>query len=485
VSKNLVLQILGNSDVQVAANTGSIRFKNCFCYEDMIGQVRLDEKNYKEGKLSIKFPLLKQLLDDTSNDASTICLILTDQTQWIQSQINNSDLWNEISASDGHWWENILIEWCNVESIKLHPVPLKINPVIANGVADWDGMAELLNSILNEEVKIQQQNIVLRKTNESFDKIIIQHSSGTPALSGALYLWGIEQKLSGIEVEFIYLSPEGNSSKSTFHDGNHWQWRLKAPQVLQLIGVQDFSGALELTKNDQSVKEEVTGSLEFLDKSVSLNLKGHKDLEEPRNEVIERISIALWSEKAFREKHHWTQWYMKVAGAFELALLCLVEHRGNLNALGSYSWKKKRSNRTYLEYFHSASSSLKEATKINISNIVKNLLPSGTFKEYEISKLDSSEDWDNFKKFYCHSWISKEGFITLRNSLYHSLAGEEIDELLDEATQRLYSVDHEEHPSRVAINQLNYIIDQAQMREEVDLKVEVYHKKVQEIMREL
>jgi hypothetical protein len=482
VSKNLVLQILGNTDVQIGFDKGNEKLKQCcFSYEDLKGTIESYENKYEAGKLSIEFPLLKVINNqklDTKDSEHTFFIILTNQTDWIKARGACPDAWNEIASSDGHWWENILIEWCKRYSINVHPIQIKVDSGIENSVANWDEMAKLLNSILSQSIE-----------NDKFDKIIIQHSSGTPALSGALYLWGIEQKLSGVEVEFVYLSPEGNSSKYTFHDGNHWQWRLKAPQVLRLIGVQDFSGALELTKNDQSVKEEVKDILEFLDKSVSLNLKNHKDDKglnlSPRDEVIERISIALWSEKAFREKHQWTQWYMKIAGGFELALLCLVEHRGNLNALGSYSWKKKRSNRTYLGYVHSASSSLKEVTKISISDIVQSLLPLGTFKEYEINKLDSSEDWDNFKKFYCDSWISEKGFITLRNSLYHSLAGEEIDELLDEATQRLYSVGHEEHPSRVAINQLNYIIDQAQIREEVDLKVEVYHKKVQEIMREL
>ncbi len=45
---------------------------------------------------------------------------------------------------------------------------------------------------------------------------------------------------------------------------------------------------------------------------------------------------AVWSEKAFRERGQWMQWYLRIAGAFELAIACLVEYQGGNN----YRWER-------------------------------------------------------------------------------------------------------------------------------------------------
>lgn len=479
MKKCLILQILGNTDICVESKSGSERlFKDCTNYDSIERQIIGDRQKYETNKLSIRFPLIEQLRSKKSPEEEYIfCIILTDQTEWIKAHRGNIDECI-IGCSDGHWWKDILTIWSTRISTNIHPIHLKVDSQIKNGVADWDGMAKLLNVILDEKICLGNKQISFDEM--IFDKIIIQHSSGTPALSSALYLWGIEKKLAGINVEFTYLSPKGRNSdsESTIHDGSHWQWRLKVPQIRQLLEIQDFAGAHVLMKDEQHVSQEVKEDLALLDRAISLNIKG-SSAASPKDEVIERISIALWSERAFRGRHQWTQWYMRIVGGLELALLCLVEHRG---VSGSYVWKKKGSNRIYLE--HTADS--KECSLIGISNVVKKLLTHGEYKEgnieYKVHKMDTP-DWKKFKRFYCDNWIDSRGFITLRNNLYHSLMGDDIDEFLDAQTNHLGSVNHERHPSRIVVDHLIYIIDQAQLKAKVDIKVCEYQQKVEEIER--
>jgi hypothetical protein len=480
MNKCLILQILGNSDVYVDSKIGSRRFNECTSYDYLEKQIISDKEKYEANKLSICFPLIEQLKSKKSPEEEYLfCIMLTDQAEWIKAHRNNIDECS-IGSSDGHWWKDILTIWGDRTSTYIHPIDLKVGSQIENGVADWDGMAKLLNATLDEKICLDNKQISLNET--IFDKIIVQHSSGTPALSSALYLWGIEKKLAGINVEFTYLSPKnGNSeSESTIHDGNHWQWRLKVPQIRQLLEIQDFAGAHVLMQNEQRVKQEIKEDLDLLDRAISLNIKGSSAVS-PKDEVIERISIALWSETAFRDRHQWTQWYMRIAGGLELALLCLVEHRGKS---GDYVWKKKSTNRIYLEHIYDST----ECSKIGINNVVQELLTSGEYKArgitYLVNKMDSL-NWVSFKSFYCDSWIDNGGFITLRNNLYHSLMGDEVDEVLDAQTNHLGSANHERHPSRTVIDHLNYIIGQAQIKSEVDIKVCEYQQKVEEIKRSL
>jgi hypothetical protein len=480
MKKCLILQILGNSDVRVDRKVSSERFEKCTSYDCLERTSISDKEKYETNKLSICFPLIEQLKSKQSPEEEYIfCIILTDQAEWIKAHRDNIDECN-IGSSDGHWWKDILIIWSDRTSTNIHLIDLKVGSQIENGVADWDGMARLLNATLDEKICLDNEQISLNET--TFDKIIVQHSSGTPALSSALYLWGIEKKLAGIKVEFTYLSPKnGNSeSESTVHDGSYWQWRLKVPQIGQLLEIQDFAGAHVLMKYEQHVRQEIKEDLDLLDRAISLNIKDSSAIN-PKDEVIERISIALWSERAFRDRHQWTQWYMRIAGGLELALLCLVEHRGGS---GVYVWKKKGSNRIYLE--HIAGS--KECSLIGISNVVKKLLTHGEHKEgnieYTVQKMDTP-DWKKFKRFYCDFWIDSRGFITLRNNLYHSLMGDDVDNFLDAQTNHLGSVDHEEHPARIAVDYLRYIIDQAQIKKEVDIKVQEYQQKVEGIKEAL
>jgi hypothetical protein len=472
MNKCLILQVLGNRDIRISESDAS-RLNNCTNYNNAKEKSIRALEEYKADKSTIKLPLIEELKSKNSpEEECTFCIILTDQTEWIRVHTDNANE-QKVAKSDGHWWKDILTIWSTENSTGIHLIDLKVSADVTNGAADWEGMAEQLHNILDREICLDNEQISLNKT--IFDKIIIQHSSGTPALISALYLWGIEKKLAGVKIEFTYVSERNGNSESTIHDGSHWQWRLKVPQIRQLLDIQDFAGARVLMQNEQHVSQEIKEDLDLLDRAISLNIKDSSAVS-PKDTVIERISIALWSERAFRDRHQWTQWCMRIAGGLELALLCLVEYRGEL---GGYAWKKKRSNKIYLE--HVAGS---KGLSIDISNVVQKLLTHGEYKEenieYEARKMDTPE-WKRFKSFYCDSWIEDRAFITLRNDLYHSLMGDDVDDFLDAQTNHLGSVDYEEHPARIAVDHLKYIIDQAHIGAKVDAKVREYQQKVEEI----
>jgi hypothetical protein len=486
MNKCLILQILGNRDIKIPESDAS-QLNNCTNYNNVKEKSMNALEEYKADKTTIKLPLIEELKSKNSPEEEySFCIILTDQTEWIRVHADDAHK-QKIANSDGHWWKDILTSWSTENSMDIHLIDLKVSADVTNGAADWEGMAEQLHNILDREICLDDEQISVNKT--IFNKIIIQHSSGTPALISALYLWGIEKKLAGVKIEFTYVSDKNGNSESTIHDGSHWQWRLKVPQINQLLEIQDFAGAHVLMKDEQHVNQEIKDDLDLLDRAISLNIKDSSAVS-PKDKVIERISIALWSERAFRDRHQWTQWYMRIAGGLELALLCLVEHKGE----GSYTWEKKNSQeenspRIYLK--HLSDSKDCSFSSASISNIVQQLLTRGQCdikkdecNQYGVQKMDDFK-WNEFRQFYCNSWISNRGFITLRNNLYHSLMGDDVDEILDTQTNHLGSVDHEKHPARIAVEYLNYIIDQAQIKSEVDIKVCEYQQKVEEIKEAL
>jgi hypothetical protein len=475
MNKCLILQILGNRDIKILESDSS-QLNNCTNYNNVKEKSIRALEEYKADKSTIKLPLIEELKSKNSpGEEYSFCIILTDQTEWIRVHADDAHK-QKIANSDGHWWKDILTSWSTENLADIHLIDLKVSADVTNGAADWEGMAEQLHNILDREICLDDEQISVNKT--IFDKIIIQHSSGTPALISALYLWGIEKKLAGVKIEFTYISDKNGNSESTVHDGSHWQWRLKVPQIHQLLEIQDFAGVHVLMKDEQHVKQEIKENLDLLDRAISLNIKDSGAIS-PKDKVIERISIALWSELAFCNRHQWTQWYMRIAGGLELALLCLVEHRGE----GSYAWKKKRSNKIYLEHVADF-----KRLSIDISNVVQKLLTHGEYKEesieYKAQKMDTPE-WKKFKSFYCDSWIEDRAFITLRNDLYHSLMGDDVDDFLDAQTNYFSSVDHEKHPARIAVEHLKYIIEQAHINKEVDTKVQEYRQRVKGIKEAL
>ena len=96
--------------------------------------------------------------------------------------------------------------------------------------------------------------------------------------------------------------------------------------------MQDFSGAAQSLKEapeEYGYLKDIKQELEFLDKAVSFNItdiaeeivkkiyeEQNKQALDAKDSIIERVSIALWSERAFRQRSHWMHWYLRMAGAF-------------------------------------------------------------------------------------------------------------------------------------------------------------------------
>ena len=318
---NLFLQILGNNDVVVDSQPGTERLRG-FTIEEVQENAQINEEELREDLERVDFPLIRQIQNQIQNQQEQelhFGIILTNQLNWLEQQDMPDYDWSEFISSDGFWWENVLTAWCEQQDINLFPIHLPISSEIQGGVADWEGMARLLKEKLANLIEFENNLIQFHPEpgqHIPIDEIIIQHSSGTPATSSALYLWGIEQKLAGKNVDFVYISRQ--DTLPNFHSGQQWQWRFKIPQIQQLFDIQDFSGALQLLSdypNDDFKKQ-----VRYLDRAVSFNLQLADIDKTPQGRVIERIAIALWSERAFRERGQWMHWYLRVAGAFELAV---------------------------------------------------------------------------------------------------------------------------------------------------------------------
>jgi hypothetical protein len=514
----LVLQVLGNSDVQGTFREGDQQEKG----SELLGEVgdytlssiremiSLIEETVLDGSSTINFPLIDRLHTTLGNQLKDDWelhwgIILTNQVNWMEQQTDPDDEgWKEIVASDGFWWKDLLANWLKQKQIKHNFIPLDVPPEIKDGAADWDGMAETIAPLLNEFFRFKGKQIYFQpdafsenpSPPEVFDRVIIQHSSGTPALSSALYLWGIEQKLVGLSFDFVYLSiKEDQAQPETFsHKGKHWQWRLKKPQVLKLLGLQDFSGALQLLGEDCPEKT-LLQRLQKLDKAAAFNIDALELNLAPKEDIVERIAIALWSETALRCHGQWMNWYLRVAGAMELAILCLVEKQGQ----GRYVWQP-----TFLKTIlhHPDNPQPHLGFTVSIKKVVKHLLSQGSVNQYDdngnpisfsVDKLypaTESQDWIDFKKFYYgnHWKLSDrvfDSFLYVRNNLYHSLSGDRLDTRLDQQTQKLKSTQHPEHPAFIATKHLRFLILLAGLKADVDQRVAYYRTEMQQIQTAL
>ena len=502
----LLLQILGNSDVEYEGGRGS---------EKLRGKSKEEFLNYISNKISpnkINFPIIKKLNNNLSSSETDIlfCFILTDQSDWLKNHARIN--FKSVAKKDGIHWENSLKDWCKQQKINCHTIQFLVNPNTDNGVADWEDMAQDIEKLLNNYIEFSEDSMGFKSTNNNenerlnllpvpIDKIIIQHSSGTPALSSSLYLWGIERKIEGRNIEFVYVSEQDededeDENNCEIHSGSHWQWRLKVPQIQELLKIQDFSGAIQLVKSHQKQidtqtqeyqqLEDILNLLKKLDHAVSFNLSD-RSFSTPKDAVIERIAIALWSETAFRERGQWMHWYLRIAGAFELAILCLLEKQGN----GNYKWQGRN-------LFYEYNEQLYEVT-IPITIIVRDLLGKGkkkiSFKKedteeytevnYVAKKMEKNDEkWSNFKFFYLTEWdfgetgtIEVKAFTHLRNELYHSLMGDAIDNILDKKTLEINVVTSSEHPSEVAVKHLQYVIKLADLENKIDNLINNYKQK--------
>ncbi|MCT7977601.1 hypothetical protein [Laspinema olomoucense] len=510
---SLILQVLGNSDIYVDNNWGIHTLSPSYTLEDILDKAECNKDLLLEIN-RVDFPIIRRILEsplvtEASEDSSgpLWCFVLTDQRQW-QSQRNDSEGWNVVAA-DGIWWQDILGKWCEDHNIPCYFLPLEIDAAVANGAADWEGMAQKIEQVFTKLITVDEKNQLYFHPQEGepspIDKITVQHSSGTPALSGALYLWGIEGKLAGLPIDFVYVSEQELECEP--HSGIHWQWHLKVPQIRELLKIQDFSGALQILKSHHHATTtaltpsaaaiplknyaKLVDDLEQLDRAVSLNLTGRTGLT-GREGIIERVAIALWSEQAFRERSQWMHWYLRVAGAFELVIFLLVEKQGK----GKYEWRGIK--------FMDPSQRL-EINRAPISQIMQCL--NGTKSELELFgnsypfPLDSmalQPNWSQFEQFYVRTNAQQDGwtltavpqgnclgFTQIRNKLYHSLLGDIIDKELNQRTLDLGKFDRPEHPAQVAVNWLNYIISLAGLTEEVQNRADTYRQLVGEIEENL
>ncbi|EAW36774.1 hypothetical protein [Lyngbya sp. PCC 8106] len=488
----LVLQVLGNNDIKISSDQAKNSIQKCKTFEDFHEEVDFLEELMLEDIEQVKFPLIRKVYDRLQKEANIhFGIILTNQQAWIEHHNISGQTFSDLMASDGYWWRNILSQWCQAKNINLHLIHLEIQPELENGVANWDGMAKTIENLLsgqeNPMISFKNQHIIFQPPNSdkiTFDKFIIQHSSGTPALSSALYLWGVEQKIAGQQVEFVYISRQDTSLNE--HSGDHWQWRLKVPQIQQLLEIQDFAGALKLITENE--REQTRNKLKQLDRAVSFNLFAKKTkFSSPKDEIIERIAIALWSEQAFRDRGQWMHWYLRVAGAFELAIFCLVECQGS----GKYYWERT-SDKVVLKYRELNQQEIE--FRLEIKSTVK-LLSQGSYLErnnyhkrqinYQVNSVSNVPDWTEFKIFYCKNWLQGKSFLSLRNELYHTLMGDAIDKYLDEETDDIGTVKDSKHSSQIAIDWLNYIVNLANLSTEVEKQVKDYENLVAEIKRTL
>lgn len=508
----LVLQVLGNSDVQSSYrgadyDLGSSLLGSLGGYS--LSELKEAQKFIQEdaiaGDCRIAFPLIQKVqayLEQEQHYQVTWGIILTNQVAWMDNQDQTDDQgWREIVASDGFWWREILEHWLNHQNYNYELIDLSVDQNICDGVADWDGMAEKIAPLLKTKIRFHKQRIYLNNPNQAeqeFDKIFIQHSSGTPALSSALHLWGIEQKLEGHAVEFVYLSIKESRHKidQFIHQGQHWQWRLKRPQVLKLLELQDFYGALNLLGRDLP-DENLSEQLKYLDRAAAFNLQDQNLL--PKQDVIERIAIALWTEKALRNNNQWMNWYLRVAGAMELAVMCLVEKQGHDFTWQPGGFKSK--------LHHPNNPKPDRGFTVGIQSVVADLLVSGRVEQWDKQKStnvefivtpifgnqNTPEKWQKFVGFYYgDKWKladrAFDSFLYVRNNLYHSLSGDQLDKLLDNQTQVLKSAEHPEHPAYIAVGYLRYLVELAGLKDSINERVDHYRnleKQVKTALEEL
>lgn len=492
----LLLQILGNSDVVVDSQSGTERLRG-YSLEEVRERATINDEELIAEIDRVDFPFIREVKEKQSSTENLYFgIILTDQVAWLQQQEMSPDAWNDIIASDGFWWKNILTAWCEKEGLNLCPIHLEIPPSSERGVADWEDMATLMKEKLATLIQFQGETFQFQPYPDSpIEKIIIQHSSGTPATSSALYLWGIEQKLARKPIEFVYISRQNSSYVP--HFGEQWQWRFKIPQIQQLFNIQDFGGVLTLLSDYPN--DEFKKTVRYLDRAVSFNLGELPDIDRsPKGKVLERIAIALWSEKAFRERGQWMHWYLRVAGAFELAILCLVEKQ----APSDFEWRNDKNNDKKSKLIYNVSEDEENEIiydlDLSATKIINRLLDQGqadkhlndnTILRYEVTPL-KSKNWTKFRKFYTQGgWeLSKNfrtSFLNIRNELYHALQGDKIDNILDQKTREKGSTDHPEHPAEVAIQQLHYVVNLAGITDSIQNRIANYQTRVKTVTEQL
>ncbi|PSO60204.1 MAG: hypothetical protein BRC36_14360 [Cyanobacteria bacterium QH_2_48_84] len=135
-----------------------------------------------------------------------------------------------------------------------------------------------------------------------------------------------------------------------------------------------------------------------------------------------------------------------------------------------------------------------------MKEVVSNLLINGESYDskqkinYKLKKVINSENWRKFKNFYCpndeaRGWQLNNdfstGFLYIRNNLYHALQGDRIDNILDNRASKLGSTNHDNHPAKIAIRHLRYIVTLAKINKPVQERIDNYKNGVQKVKKEL
>lgn len=464
---HVILQVLGNSDINVYINgcqQSSLEAigdqQNCQQIQESIQDLQTD---IAHRSCIFKMPMLALTRTRFNNPDVKFVVILTHQPDQTAA---------EILKSDGIWWKDILKDFFKREGIEGYLLEF-----IADNVADWENIADKIRPFLNQYFDFDFGNKFIEFDPKeegsevmTVERLTIQHSSGTPALVGALYLWGIEKKVAGLDhIDFLYISSEDKTCPDV-HQGQHWKWRLKDSQIRELLEIQDFSGALQLLDESHDRYEDLKEHLEYLDKALSFNLI-NSGIKGDRQKIIERIGIALWSEEAFRKRDQWMHWYLRMAGAFELAILLLVEKQGN----GTYEWKGTK-------LIFDRDKQYGQVAVAGIRRILSELLTHGKLETTIHTRVKTFTaiavqfpEWQDFSNFYLKSkrWSGniEFSFNTIRNKLYHTLQGDDIDRELDANPQL----------ADTAVQWLNQLVQWVGIEPEIEACKKKYTDRVNEV----
>lgn len=109
---SLIVQVLGNSDIEVDSAQGCNTLSNSYCLEDIEEKAAINEEELIENIDRVNFPLIKKLaespiIQSESSSPPLFCFLLTDQRQWQSQRDETGEGWNQV-ALDGIWWQKIL-----------------------------------------------------------------------------------------------------------------------------------------------------------------------------------------------------------------------------------------------------------------------------------------------------------------------------------------------------------------------------------------
>jgi len=168
---NVVLQILGTSDVLVDGKPGRELITG-FNLDEM-QEIALDIRDELLGNLNrVDFPLIRQA-HQYLEESPELVVLLTDQTDWFLAHPATGEGWREIISSDGHWWEEVLLAWAENQGIRCHCVRFRVPPEVESGVADWEGMAKQVTEFFNQFIQNSQIHLPNGQVL-SFETLFIQ-----------------------------------------------------------------------------------------------------------------------------------------------------------------------------------------------------------------------------------------------------------------------------------------------------------------------